>query len=89
MAKSVVKRGSVVLIRYPFTDLTGSNMDEVDQRLRAALGLAGLSKTEDPASPRRACIPVSETACSVSLHFRTLSSTRLKRCGCPPMTSRA
>ena len=23
MAESVVKRGSVVLIRYPFTDLTG------------------------------------------------------------------
>ena len=26
MAQSVVKRGSVVLIRYPFTDLTGSKV---------------------------------------------------------------
>jgi mRNA interferase MazF len=26
MAQSIVKRGSVVLIRYPFTDLTGANV---------------------------------------------------------------
>ena len=26
MAQSIVKRGSVVLIRYPFTDLTGAKV---------------------------------------------------------------
>ena len=26
MAKRLVKRGSVVLVRYPFTDLTGSKV---------------------------------------------------------------
>ena len=29
MAQSVVKRGSVVLIRYPFTDLTGAKVHPV------------------------------------------------------------
>jgi mRNA-degrading endonuclease toxin of MazEF toxin-antitoxin module len=43
MAQSVVKRGSVVLIRYPFTDLTGA-------KVRPALVLTPnhlLSRLED------------------------------------------
>jgi mRNA-degrading endonuclease toxin of MazEF toxin-antitoxin module len=43
MAQSIVKRGSVVLIRYPFTDLTGA-------KVRPALVLTPdhlLSRLED------------------------------------------
>jgi mRNA-degrading endonuclease toxin of MazEF toxin-antitoxin module len=43
MAQSVVKRGSVVLIRYPFTDLTGA-------KVRPALVL-----TPDTCSQRISC----------------------------------
>ena len=47
MAQSTVKRGSVVLIRYPFTDLTGAQVrlalvlppDSLRPRLEDVLGL--------------------------------------------------
>lgn len=40
-------------------------------------------------SPRKDCIPVSETGCFAWRRFRILNSTKPRRCGCPRTTSRA
>ena len=61
MAQSIVKRGSVVLIRYPFTDLTGA-------KVRPALVLTPdhlLSRLEDVL-----CLFIS-SACRKSFSLRT------------------
>jgi hypothetical protein len=78
MAQSIGKRGSVVLIRYPFTDLTG-------EKVRSALVLTPdylLPRLEDVQIGPRAMAPEPEPGAG-----DRIARTRLRQGGGPPSLS--